>query len=484
MLYVSIGSGLVVSGCERRHEDSSQAPPPPAAPQASEAPRPRPLPGPEITGNSGRATLADVAAHALPSVVNVFATTVVRGPSRGPFSQDPFFRFFQGRGQEERRARSLGSGVIVRADGTILTNNHVVQRAESIRVVLSDGQDLEAKVVGTDPASDLAVIRMEHPPRGLEPISLGNSSRLRLGDVVLAIGNPFGVGQTVTMGIVSATGRANMGIVDYEDFIQTDAAINPGNSGGALVDMEGELVGINTAILSRTGGYEGIGFAIPSNMAKPIMDALLEHGRVVRGYLGVVVQAMDEPIAHALGLSTNEGVLVADVASGSPAAQVGLRPRDVLVAIDGKRIESPGQVRNVIAMKGANAEVQLEVMRGDERHTVQVRLGEMPESPPGEAEPPPSEPALGGLSLMAIDPSIRARFDLPDSVHGLVAVDVGPGSAADRAGIEPGDILVQANGEALDSVETFQRVFDRAREQVLIWVQRGPARTFVALPKR
>jgi serine protease Do len=483
LVFVAFGSVLLApgaSGCDRgRHEQPREA----AAPSPP-SPPPSPLPGPQITA-SGEATIADVAAHALPSVVNIFATTVVRGPSQGPFSEDPFFRFFQGQGggKAERRSRSLGSGVIVRADGTILTNNHVVQRADSIRVVLSDGRDLEAKVVGTDPASDLAVIRLKDAPEGLEPIELADSRRLRLGDVVLAIGNPFGVGQTVTMGIVSAKGRANMGIVDYEDFIQTDAAINPGNSGGALVDMEGKLVGINTAILSRTGGYEGIGFAIPSNMVKPIMDALLENGRVVRGYLGVMIQEIDEPMKRALGLATEEGVLVADVASGSPAARAGIEPRDVIVSFDGRPIESTGQLRNQVAMKGANVTVQLGVVRGDSRRTVSVELGEMPTEPPGPAEPAPAEPLMGGLTLAPLDPTIRARFDLPSSVQGLVVVEVAPGGGADLAGIEPGDILVEANGTPLDSVQSFQHVFDRARDQVLLWVQRDGLRTYVVLPK-
>ncbi len=483
---LAVVAALASVSCDSLGSEPEAPPPAPSAPAAAPAPPVVPLPAPSIAA-PGSTTIADVAAGATPSVVNVFATTIVRGES-GPYAQDPFYRFFHGDSgsrKEERRARSLGSGVIVRADGTILTNNHVVQQADSIRVVLSDGREAPARVVGTDPPSDLAVIRIEGDVQGLRPIELGDSSRLRLGDLVLAIGNPFGVGQTVTMGIVSATGRADMGIVDYEDFVQTDAAINPGNSGGALVDMEGRLVGINTAILSRTGGYEGVGFAIPTNMARPIMESLLEHGRVVRGYLGVAIQDVDEEIAEALRLGSAEGVLVADVAAAGPAARAGIEPRDVILSVDGRTVQSSGQLRNLVAMKGADVDVDLVLVRNGERRNVRVRLAEMPsQDAPARAAPEPAAPSFGGLSLAPLDPAVRRRFDVPDELHGVVVAGVARGSAAEAAGIRPGDIVVEVNGAGIDSVGAFERAFAAARGHALVWVQRGTSRSYVVLPKR
>ncbi len=261
----------------------------------------------------------------LPSVVSISSTRVQRMP------QHPFFPGFPPMGgQRELRQEGLGSGVVV-GPGVVVTNNHVVDGADEIRVTTKGKRELVAKVIGTDPKSDLAVLRVEGDTSQLVPIQFGDSSRLRLGDVVLAIGNPFGVGQTVTMGIVSAKGRADVGIEDYEDFIQTDAAINPGNSGGALVDMEGHVIGINTAILSRSGGSVGIGFAIPSNMAKPIVDSLVSQGRVDRGFLGVTIQDIDQDLAQAMGLQTTDGVLIADVQPDGPGAKAGIQRGDVIL---------------------------------------------------------------------------------------------------------------------------------------------------------
>src|SRR5690606_31146613 len=283
-----------------------------------------------VLGKAGGA-IADVAERALPSVVNISLTKVGRAGAPIPFP------VFFGPPQE-RIEQGMGSGVIVSADGTILTNNHVVADAKEIKVTTYDRREFDAKVIGTDPKSDLAVIQIQGAPAGLTPIQFGDSSKLRLGEVVLAIGNPFGVGQTVTMGIVSATGRSRMGIVDYEDFIQTDAAINPGNSGGALVNMRGELVGINTAILSRSGGYQGIGFAIPADMARPIMKSLLDNGKVERGWLGVSIQDLTPELARGLGIGTSRGVLVSGVIDGSPADKAGLERGDVVISLDGKAI--------------------------------------------------------------------------------------------------------------------------------------------------
>ena len=252
------------------------------------------------------------------------------------------------------RENSLGSGVIVRKSGVILTNNHVIEGASKIRVTLSDGRDFDAEVVGADPKSDIAVIKMLKPPKDLAPIALGDSDSLRLGEMVVAIGNPFGLGHTVTMGIVSAKGRANVGIVDYEDFIQTDAAINPGNSGGALIDLQGRLIGINTAIASRSGGYQGIGFAVPSNMARAVMNSLLKHGRVVRGWLGVAIQPVTKDLQRAMGLKTTKGVLISDVMQDSPAARSGIKRGDV-IELAGETLRDPVHLRNRVAAAGSGA---------------------------------------------------------------------------------------------------------------------------------
>ena len=341
--------------------------------------------GPEAHANPlASADIADVAEGVVDSVVNISTTQVVEtGPAAfDPFFSDPFSPWGGG-DVEPRKANSLGSGVIVSTDGKILTNAHVVRNADEIKVTLHDGSEVDAKLVGIDPRSDLAVLKLEGALPALRPLRFADSSKLRLGEVVLAVGNPFGVGQAVTMGIVSATGRASVGIVDYEDFIQTDAAINPGNSGGALVNLKGELVGINTAILSRTGGYQGIGFAIPTNMARPIMDMLIKNGRVSRGYLGVNLAPLNAVTAGKLKISAPKGVhgvLVAAVGDDTPAAKAGLAVGDLITAIDGQDVRDVGRLRNTVAMKGAGKPVSLDVMRGGKSKTVTLTLGELPDA--------------------------------------------------------------------------------------------------------
>ena len=323
--------------------------------------------------------IAEVAEQTVTSVVNVATERVA---DFGPASTDPLFTdprspFYMD--PDEQKQRSVGSGVIVTAQGRILTNAHVVAGAETVRVTLSDGTELDAKVVGADKQSDLAVLQLEGDLPTLRPIPMGDSSQLRLGEFVLAIGNPFGVGQAVTMGIVSAKGRAALGMIDYEDFIQTDAAINPGNSGGALVDLDGKLVGINTAIVSRSGGYEGIGFAIPIDMAAPIMKALVEDGKVSRGYIGVMLRTLTRDVATEQKLSVKRGVLVASVMDGGPADKAGLKDGDVIVAVDGKKVTDVGKLRNHIAMKGARQTVELELVRGKGTKTISLVTAELPD---------------------------------------------------------------------------------------------------------
>ncbi|HJL43273.1 MAG TPA: Do family serine endopeptidase [Myxococcales bacterium LLY-WYZ-16_1] len=433
--------------------------------------------------------LPDVAEVAVKSVVNISSTKVVRqdqGP-RGPFFDDPFFRRFfgpRGRGMpEERRARSLGSGVIVDAkEGIVLTNNHVVQDASDIKVALSDDREYDAEMVGTDPSSDLAVIRLENPPEDLEHLSFGDSGALRLGEPVLAIGNPFGVGQTVTMGIVSATGRANVGIVDYEDFIQTDAAINPGNSGGALVNLRGELVGINTAILSRSGGYQGIGFAIPSNMARVLMTDLMDDGAVSRGFLGVIIQDLTPKLARVFGIDRTSGVVVSDVLEDGPADRAGLEPGDVILSVDGKTVDSAARLRLVIAQKGGGQKVRIAALRNGKERTFQVTLTEKERE--GQSPSGPEAPAEFGMQLAPLGPETRRAFRIDEAVQsGVVVTRVLRGSRAAEAGLRRGDVIVEVAREPVDDPDTVERMLQQGQGDVLVRVVRRNNSLFLVLER-
>lgn len=331
-----------------------------------------------LTRHQGPASYSNAVNQAAPAVVNIYSSRIVERDQH-PLMSDPFFnQFFSGDDAttHQRMLSSLGSGVIVSNDGYVLTNHHVINGADQIQVALRDGRETLAEVIGTDPESDLAVLRI-----GLEDlpvIELADSQEVAVGDVALAIGNPFGVGQTVTMGIISATGRSHLGLNAYEDFIQTDAAINPGNSGGALVNPEGALVGINTAIFSRSGGSQGIGFAIPANLAHSILDELVTRGRVIRGWLGIEAQALSRELAASFGLRTPQGVIVAGVVSGGPAAQAGLQPGDVLLSIDGQVILDARATMSDIASIPPGTSLPLTIVRGGERMEMTVEVGERP----------------------------------------------------------------------------------------------------------
>ncbi len=332
---------------------------------------------------SGSSSIADAAAKSVPSVVNIFSKREVKR-QMSPFFNDPFFNhpnspFGMERRGEPRYAKSLGSGVIVSKQGHILTNAHVIKDASEIRVALHNGKEYDAKIVGADPMSDVAVIKLTKPPRNLKPATFADSDKVRLGEVVIAIGNPFGVGQAVTMGIISAKGRAGVGIVRYEDYIQTDAAINPGNSGGGLINMRGQLVGINTAILSKSGGYQGIGFAIPSNMAKKIMNGLIAGGTFKRGYLGIYMAPLDSENATLVGTKRKKGVIVAKVVKGGAGAKAGLRERDIIISANGTEISSGGELSNFVAMQGVGSKLTLVVDRGGKTIPLTARLGELDE---------------------------------------------------------------------------------------------------------
>ncbi len=442
-----------------------------------------------IFTETGESRLADIAEQSINGVVNISSTKVTQTRKQQfmhPFFNDPFFRDFFGHRfygiPREKRERSLGSGVIVSVDGLVLTNSHVVENAEEIVVTLADKREFEASIVGTDPKSDLAVIRLNGDLTNLDPVPIGNSSRLRLGDIVLAIGNPFGLEHTVTMGIVSAKGRANVGITDYEDFIQTDAAINPGNSGGALLNLRGELIGINTAILSRSGGYQGIGFAIPSNMAKAIMESLVKYGKVVRGWLGVSTQDLDQDLAEAMGLSDTNGVLITDISENSPAAQAGIQRGDVILKINGDAMSSTGRLRNTIAALGAGSNVEIAIAREDEEKIFNVTLDKLPDDFGGQTTLENNEGVLGGLTVSPLSDVVREKFEITQQIQsGLVITKVEPESPAAQIGLMPGDVILEINRQEVKTPEEFAEQYRTSEETVLLLINRKGHNYFVTL---
>ncbi len=439
----------------------------------------------------GSTAISDAAEKTIDSVVNISSTRIVRtspGSLGGAFD-DPFFRRFFGQDFGESRPReqkqsSLGSGVIVDADGTILTNNHVVEGASELKVTLRDDRTYTAKVVGADPSSDLAVIRIQGKAKDLKPLPIGDSDRLRLGEIVLAIGNPFGLDHTVTMGIVSAKGRNKMGLADYEDFIQTDAAINPGNSGGALINLRGELVGVNTAITSQSGGSQGVGFAIPSNMARTIMAGLEGKGKIVRGYLGVSVGDVTPEVADALGLKSGNGALVNDVLKDSPGKRAGLQHGDVILALNGDRVENSGQLRNRIALLGADKTVKLRVLRNGREQDVSVRLAARPNDERTAAvEQRPEEGSLDGIEVASLSGEMRQSHGIPTDVRGVVVTDIREGSPAGDAGLQPGFVIREVNRRPVESVAAFTGEYRKARGPVLLYVWREGASSFLVVKK-
>jgi serine protease Do len=365
------------------------------------------------------------------------------GPLGGPSS--PF-------GGRPPRQRGLGSGVIVSPDGYILTNNHVVDHADTIDVSLTDGRKFSGKVVGTDPPTDVALVKIE--ANDLPALTMADSDQVKVGDVVLAIGNPFGIGQTVTSGIVSAKNRGGVG-EGYEDFIQTDAAINPGNSGGALVDSEGRLIGVNTAILSRTGGNQGIGFAVPSNLARWVMSSLATDGKVERGFLGVTIQDLTPELAQALRLSRNSGALVADVQPNSPAGKAGFQSGDVILQFNGKPVENASELRFRVAETRPGSAVPVEVDRNGQTNTLNVTLQEQPSRQLTSARPSGEQnsDALSGVGVADLDSQVRAQLKVPASLHGAVITEVDQNSAAYDAGLRPGDVILEINRKPVKNAE-------------------------------
>jgi serine protease Do len=446
-----------------------------------------PLPSPALAKTGANAgNIADVVERVIPSVVSISSTRVSK--SRAPVD-DPFFRFFFGPQQDEReqKEQGLGSGVVV-GNGVVITNNHVIDGADEIKVTTLNHHDFVAELVGTDPKSDVAVLRIKDDKKELKPLALGDSARLRLGDVVLAVGNPFGVGQTVTMGIVSAKDRADLGIVDYENFIQTDAAINPGNSGGALVDMEGNLVGINTAILSRSGGNVGIGFAIPSNMVRPIVDSLISQGKVVRGWLGVTIQTLDPDLAQGLGVNVTSGVVVSDTAKGSPAEKAGMKRDDVIVAVDDKPVATTGELRNAIALAGANRTVKVKLLRAGKELTLPVALTASPDrdesTSANNGKPGTKSDDVIGMRLEPLSPELRKKLDVSDQItNGVVITGLLPSSPAARAGLRPGDVLLELNRQPLNKADDVQRIYKNTKGPLAALVLRHSAVTYVTIKR-
>lgn len=447
----------------------------------------------------GQSSYADTVSRVTPAVVTVRASRVSRASERLPFMDDPMFREFfgerfrqeEGRGQE-RLERGLGSGVIVSADGYLLTNHHVVDGAEDIRIELTDGRTLQAKVIGTDPPSDLALLKIE--ASGLPVLPLGDSDRARVGDVVLAVGNPLGVGQTVTSGIISAKGRqTGLAADSFEDFIQTDAAINRGNSGGALVNTQGELIGINSQIYSPTGGNVGIGFAIPSNMAKSVMDQLRKSGKVRRGQLGIRVQKIDEDMAAGLGLSDARGLIVSEVVAGSAADRAGLRRNDVVLALNGEAVSDPNTFRNRIASTAPDMEVALTISREGREQQLRARLGEF--KPEGSRAEGGREGEGGagsgdaggklGVSVAPLTPEMISRLRLPAGSQGLYVSDVEATGPAGRAGVQPRDVIVEANRQPVRTTEDLRAAVQSAGERpVLLLINRSGTTFFVTVRPR
>ena len=378
----------------------------------------------------------------------------------------------------------MGSGVIINPNGYLLTNNHVIEGASDVRVFTPDHKEYKAKVIGTDSRTDVAVLKIE--ASGLPAFTLGDSSNLKVGDVVFAIGDPFGIGETATMGIVSATGRALGGAIEhYEDFIQTDASINPGNSGGALIDLHGNLIGINTAILSGGGGNQGVGFAIPINMAHNIMEQILEHGKVVRGQLGVVVQQVDPDMAKALGRSSGGGALVGDVSPNSPAAKAGIERGDLILEINGQQVEGPQDLSVRVSQTAPGTTVHLKVFRNGQTRDVNVTLSELNEkaaSTEGGGQEGSSGGVLRGLNVETVTPAIARELQLPAGTTGVVVTSVDPSGPAASADIQRGDVIQEVNHKPVRNIDDYRRAAQSAgNDSVLILINRGGQTHFVVV---
>ncbi len=427
--------------------------------------------------------MAEITEVVKPSIVNISTTRTVqlKGQS-SPFFDDPFFRRFFGdqfNMPKERKTASLGSGVIVTSDGYILTSSHVIQDADEINVTLSDEREFKGKIIGTDTLTDLGIIKID--TTNLPAITWGDSDALRVGETVLAIGSPYGLSQTVTMGIVSAVGRANVGIADYEDFIQTDAAINPGNSGGALVNVKGELIGINTAIFSTTGGYQGIGFAIPTNMAKNVMDSLIDKGKVIRGWFGVTIQPLTPELAKQFNLKDDKGALIGDVVENSPAEKAGLMRGDVIIEYEGEKIDEPYQLRNMVADTPPGKKTEVKIIRENKRETKTVTIGELPVDTQITSQVQ-YDNLLKGVAVQDLTPQIYSRFKLPEKLSGVIVSNVSPDSPASML-LTQGDVIMEINRTKILNTKDYEDIVLPLKpdQDILLLIFRNGTSLFLTL---
>jgi Do/DeqQ family serine protease len=420
-----------------------------------------------------RLSYAPVVQLAAPAVVNVYAARTVA--TRNPLMDDPFFRrFFQTPGmQQDQVERSLGSGVLVDAGGLVVTNNHVIEGADQVKVSLHDKREFDAEIVLKDARTDLAVLRIQDSRERFQALDFADSDALQVGDVVLAIGNPFGIGQTVTHGIVSALARTQVGISDYQFFIQTDAAINPGNSGGALVDLSGKLVGINTAIFSRSGGSQGIGFAIPANMVRVVVASAKTGGTAVkRPWLGARLQAVTPEIAESLGLKRPLGALVASLVPNSAAARAGLRVSDLIVSIDAQEVDDPNAFDYRFATKPLGGHAKLGILRGGREQTLSVTLETAPEQPRDELVLTTRSPFLGA-KVWNLSPALSEELRIDPSSEGVIIADLIPGSPAQNYGFQRGDIVLQVNNQRITKTRDLERATSQQNRAWRITIKRG-----------
>jgi serine protease Do len=445
------------------------------------------------SGSLPAAGFADVAKAVTPAVVNITTRSTEQvSDSAGPRGRredffgspfDPFGprRFGPPRDPRERRGGGQGSGVIVSPDGYVLTNNHVIDEATTVTVTLPDKREFKGRIVGSDPKSDLAVIKIDGSQ--LPTIAWGDSNRLQVGEYVLAVGNPFGLNSTVTLGIVSALGRGHMGITQYEDFIQTDAAINPGNSGGALVNTRGELIGINTAIFSQTGGYQGVGFAVSAGMSKPIYESLVKTGKVVRGFLGIGIQDLNQDLAMSFNVKGNHGAVVTDVKEEGPAEKAGLKQGDVITSFQGTPIEDAMTLQRAVTRSAVGSKATVTVLRDGQEKDLSVTISELPDNQQvAKAEPSSSNQPLAGLAVQELDRETAQELGIKGKLHGVVVTNVEPESEAERAGLMPGDVIREINRKPVTSMKDYDRVASNLKkgENVLVLINRRGASLYLS----
>lgn len=429
-----------------------------------------------LLGSDGNPSLAPLMKQVTPAVVNIAVRSRIAAPDN-PLLRDPFFRRFFNLPERlpPRERASAGSGVIVDAQrGYVLTNNHVVENAAEITVTLKDRRELQAQLIGRDAGTDIALLKVDAP--NLSALPFGNSDKLEVGDFVIAIGNPFGIGQTVTSGIVSALGRAGLNVEGYEDFIQTDASINPGNSGGALVNLKGELIGINTAIIGPSGGNVGIGFAVPSNMARSVMDQLIGYGKVQRGQLGIVIQSLTPDLARALGVNNTRGAVVTQVGAGTAAERAGIRAGDIIIAVDGRQIRNSGDLRNRIGLVRAGTEVELTLLREGRRITLRARVGH------AHAQAQAQNAAVApGSDSVTVEGLAGASLRDDPNISGIVVTAVENASPAASYGLRAGDIIVLVNRKPVNSIAELRSALAPNRRVTTMNIRRGNAELFIVL---